>query len=43
MARSSPEWFNGIELAGSALMELGLKAPILEPENALLIEITAQQ
>jgi alpha-galactosidase len=41
MARRSPEWFAGIEISGGALMEIGLKAPILEPENALLIEIVA--
>lgn len=41
MSLRSPEWFSGIELSGKALMELGLKAPILEPENALLVEIVA--
>ena len=41
MAKASPEWFAGIELSGSALMEIGLTAPILEPENALLIEVSA--
>lgn len=41
MGHHSPEWFEGIELTGSALMAMGLTAPILEPENALLIEIIA--
>ena len=41
MAHRSPEWFVGIEISGGALMTVGLTAPILEPENALLIEIRA--
>lgn len=41
MAKGSPEWFSGIELSGGALLEIGLTAPILEPENALLIFVSA--
>jgi alpha-galactosidase len=41
MAHSSPTWFSGIEISGDALMGIGVTAPILEPENALLIEIVA--
>ncbi|MGA1609602.1 MAG: alpha-galactosidase [Candidatus Nanopelagicaceae bacterium] len=41
MTRRSPEWFDGIEVKGSTLIDIGIKAPILEPENALLIELTA--
>jgi hypothetical protein len=41
MAHGSPLWFSGIEISGEALMVIGVTAPILEPENALLIEIVA--
>ena len=41
MAHSSPTWFSGIEISGDALMGIGVTAPILEPENALLIEVVA--
>lgn len=34
-----PSWLTGITLSGAILMEIGLPAPILAPENALLIEI----
>ena len=41
MGHRSPEWFDGVELPATALMAMGLTAPILEPENALLIEVVA--
>lgn len=41
MAHTPPPWYEGVELSGSALREMGITAPILEPENALLIEIIA--
>ena len=41
MAHGSPPWFSEIEISGDALMVIGVTAPILEPENALLIEIVA--
>lgn len=41
MAHAAPSWFEGVELSGSALQEVGITTPILEPENALLIELTA--
>jgi alpha-galactosidase len=41
MAHTAPPWYEGVELSGSALSEIGITAPILEPENALLIEIIA--
>jgi hypothetical protein len=35
-----PSWLaNGVEATGSALIEIGLPAPILQPAQALLIEI----
>jgi alpha-galactosidase len=34
-----PTWLTGVTLSGAVLMEIGLPAPILAPENALLIEI----
>ena len=37
-----PSWLaNGVETTGSALIEIGLPAPILQPAQALLIEIEA--
>ena len=37
-----PSWLaNGVEATGSALTEIGLPAPILQPAQALLIEIEA--
>jgi hypothetical protein len=41
MAHASPPWFKGVEISGDALMRVGVTAPILEPENALLMEIIA--
>ncbi len=41
MAHAAPIWFEGVELSGSVLEQVGVTAPILEPENALLIEVTA--
>ena len=37
--RTDVTWFDGLVLSGRALMDVGLAAPILYPENALLIEI----
>lgn len=37
--RTNVEWFDGVKLSGEALMRVGLAAPIMYPENALLIEI----
>ncbi len=41
MGHAAPPWFEGIELNGNVLQQLGITAPILEPENALLIELIA--
>lgn len=35
-----PQWINGVELDGGYLMNAGLRAPILKPENAFLLEVT---
>jgi alpha-galactosidase len=40
MHRATPAWFSGVQLSGAALMEVGLKAPLLAPENAILIELS---
>jgi len=34
-----PPWLTGVKLSGDVLMKAGLPAPILAPENALLIEL----
>jgi alpha-galactosidase len=39
--RTQVEWFDGVELTGAALESVGLRSPIMYPENALLIEIEA--
>jgi alpha-galactosidase len=42
MAISAPDWLNsGAVMTGTALEEVGLPAPILRPENALLLKIKA--
>lgn len=33
-----PIWLDGVELTGAALAKVGLRPPILAPENAILIE-----
>ena len=40
MLIAPPEWIKGIEISGSALMTIGVTAPILAPANALLLELT---
>ncbi|MFM5905259.1 MAG: alpha-galactosidase [Micrococcales bacterium] len=35
-----PEWINGVTVDGGFLMNVGLRAPILKPENAFLLEVT---
>jgi len=39
--RTSPAWLDGVTMTGTALSQIGLRPPILFPENALLIEIEA--
>jgi alpha-galactosidase len=41
LQRAGVQWFDGVELSGSALQSMGLRAPILFPDNAFLIEIEA--
>lgn len=41
MSRSDVGWFNGITASGAQLELIGLATPILEPDNALLIQIRA--
>jgi alpha-galactosidase len=37
--RALPHWLDGVQLTGAALAKVGLRAPILAPENAILIEV----
>jgi alpha-galactosidase len=37
--RTQVAWFDGVKLTGEALKSVGLRSPIMYPENALLIEI----
>jgi hypothetical protein len=37
--RSQVGWLDGVTLTGEALATAGLRAPIMNPENAMLIEI----
>jgi alpha-galactosidase len=37
--RTQVPWLVGIEISGEALSSLGLRPPVLNPENAMLIEI----
>ena len=34
-----PKWLDGAVLSGAALEKVGLRPPILAPENAILVEI----
>jgi alpha-galactosidase len=37
--RALPHWLDGVQLTGAALAKVGLRPPILAPENAFLIEV----
>ncbi len=39
ISRKLPTWLSGIELTGAALGQVGVRPPILAPENAILIEV----
>ena len=39
IARSKPSWLSGVTLSGQALMSVGLRPPILAPEQGFLIEV----
>ena len=46
MQRGYPAWMelsDGISLSGAELANIGLRPPILPPENAILIEISSGQ
>lgn len=38
IGRKAPQWFEGVTLTGSALANVGLKTPVLAPEQAFLVE-----
>jgi alpha-galactosidase len=40
IGRKSPQWFEGVTLTGAALASIGLKTPVLAPEQAILVEAT---
>ena len=39
VSRQMPTWLSGVELTGAALSQVGVRPPILAPENAILVEI----
>ena len=39
--RTQVGWLDGVTLSGLALSQVGVRAPIMNPENALLVEIEA--
>jgi alpha-galactosidase len=39
MSQKSPGWLEGATLTGAALATIGLRPPILAPENAILISL----
>ncbi|MFM6966199.1 MAG: alpha-galactosidase [Rhodoluna sp.] len=39
IGRQSPKWFDGVVLTGAALAQVGVRPPVLAPENAILIEV----
>ncbi|MEY3561168.1 MAG: hypothetical protein RL068_320 [Actinomycetota bacterium] len=41
LQRAQVQWLEGVTLSGAALCSMGLRAPILFPDNAFLIEIEA--
>jgi alpha-galactosidase len=40
IGRKSPQWFEGVTLTGAVLAAIGLKTPVLAPEQAILVEAT---
>jgi hypothetical protein len=43
MSQKSPSWLEGAVLTGEVLSKIGLRPPILAPENAILIAIEKSQ
>lgn len=41
VGRKQPTWLEGVELTGAALASFGLKTPVIAPEQAFLVELTA--
>jgi alpha-galactosidase len=39
MQLKPPAWFDGVTLSGAVLATMGLKSPVLRPEQAMLIEV----
>ena len=39
IGRQNPTWMTGVELTGAALAKVGLRPPVLAPENAILVEL----
>ena len=39
MQLKPPAWFDGVTLSGAVLATIGLKSPVLRPEQAMLIEV----
>jgi len=39
IGRQSPKWLDGVVLTGAALALVGVRPPVLAPENAILIEV----
>jgi alpha-galactosidase len=39
IGRQSPKWLDGVVLTGAALALVGIRPPILAPENAILVEV----
>ncbi|WP_138316455.1 alpha-galactosidase [Rhodoluna limnophila] len=37
--RGMPTWIDGVELSGAALSKIGVRPPILAPENGFLVEV----
>ena len=37
--RRMPTWIDGVELSGAALSKIGVRPPILAPENGFLVEV----
>lgn len=39
IGRQNPTWMSGVELTGAALAKVGVRPPVLAPENAILVEL----
>lgn len=41
LQKSGPDWIHGVSISGAALRSIGLYPPILPPESAIILEISA--